>query len=158
MLLQGIGCGYGKRITFVGPTLNHNTNYFYSDSHASGCAFSIVAVCKGDNFTVMDRAGCRVGHAVIDGVESQKEVSSCITPEGSVEKRVRVVFSVLIQYSYQLNGKPSVFSDKIAEAKGVVVLVKAKRAAKASVIRVEQVLLPHFDLCSFELIPESAND
>ena len=155
MLLQSVGCGYGKRISFKGPTLNHNTNYFYSDSHATGCAFSIVAVASGDHFIVMDNAGHAVGQAIIDCVESQKEVSSHVTPDGSVEKRINVVFSVLIQYSCQPNGKLSLFSDKVVEAMGIVVMSKAKRAAKASVIRLEHVLLPHFGMCSFEPIPKS---
>lgn len=155
MLLQSVGCGYGKRISFAGPTLNHNTNYFYSDSHASGCAFSIVAVSNGDLFIVMNSAGRAVGQAIIDCVKSQKEVSSHITPEGSVEKRVNVTFSVLVQYSCQRNGKLSLFSDKVIEAVGIVVLVKAKVATKASVVRVERVGLPHFGMCLFEPIPKS---
>lgn len=50
LVLQGIGRGYGKRLTFASTSLNNNENYFWSDSHPEGYGFSIQAVVPGDSF------------------------------------------------------------------------------------------------------------
>lgn len=50
LVLQAIGRGYGKRLTFASNNLNNNGNYFWSDTNPEGYGFSIEAVSPGDKF------------------------------------------------------------------------------------------------------------
>lgn len=52
MLLQSIGMGYGKRITFKPDTLNAPENYFWSDSHPEGLGMEPRAIHPGMKFSV----------------------------------------------------------------------------------------------------------
>ena len=56
-LLQSIGCGYGKRLTFEGDSACSNDNYFWSDTHPEGCGFAIQALLPGDSFRYVGGAG-----------------------------------------------------------------------------------------------------
>ncbi|KAG7308601.1 hypothetical protein JYU34_005820 [Plutella xylostella] len=57
MLLQSVGLGYGKRITFKPDTLNAPENYFWSDSHPDGLGMEPRAVSTGMKFTVTGNGG-----------------------------------------------------------------------------------------------------
>lgn len=52
MLLQSVGMGYGKRITFKPDTLNAPENYFWSDSHTEGLGMEPRAIYPGMKFTI----------------------------------------------------------------------------------------------------------
>lgn len=52
LLLQSVGMGYGKRITFKPDTLNAPENYFWSDSHPEGIGMETRAIHPGMKFTV----------------------------------------------------------------------------------------------------------
>lgn len=91
LVLQAIGRGYGKRLTFASNDLNNNNNYFWSDSNPEGYGFSIQAVSPGDGFRIMSSSGKELGHAQVFRADApQLEESSSVSPEGVVTKRVRV--------------------------------------------------------------------
>ena len=52
MILQSVGMGYGKRITFKPDTLNAPENYFWSDSHPEGLGFETRAIHPGMKFSI----------------------------------------------------------------------------------------------------------
>ena len=83
LTLQSIGCGYGKRLTFSGESLNFNDNFFWSDSDPNGFAFSLVGVQEGDKMTIYGSDGSGVhGEAKIERVlNHQEEISSQVTIE-----------------------------------------------------------------------------
>ena len=150
-LLQTIGMGYGKRLTFEGTSLNgSNHNYFYSDSSPTGYAFSIVAVRPGDRFIVVDEYRRPVGEASVDTVEHQQEMTPGESDDGSVLKRLQVSFFCTVRYCGQPHGIMSLYADKSVCVTGIAVLEKPKGAKRASAPRIEQVQLPHFDSCVFE--------
>lgn len=152
-LLQTIGMGYGKRLTFEGSSLNgNNTNYFYSDSSPSGYAFSVVAVRPGDRYVVVDDCRRPVGEATVDGVEHQQEIAPGDTDNGGVVKHLQVSFSCTVRYGGQPHGYMSLYADKSLCLTGVAVLDKPKGARRSSAPRIEQVQLPHFDSCVFEAV------
>ncbi|XP_002734474.1 uncharacterized protein LOC100370901 [Saccoglossus kowalevskii] len=104
--LLSIGKGYGKRFTFKGPFLNHNENYFWSDSHPDGYAFSINAVAEEEEFGIYDTAGIRhIGHAIVVHVsESQKEISQTVKPDKSIEKQLRLSMRCSVKLMTQPRG------------------------------------------------------
>lgn len=57
LLLENIGRGYGKRITFESASKNEPSNYFYSDTAPEGYAFSPVAVCVHDQLDILPMQG-----------------------------------------------------------------------------------------------------
>lgn len=52
LLLQSVGMGYGKRITFKPDTLNAPENYFWSDSHPEGVGMEPRAVHPDMQFII----------------------------------------------------------------------------------------------------------
>lgn len=56
LLLQSIGRGFARRLTFEphNSSLNENNNYFWTDSRPEGFVFEIEAVSIGDKFTIYD--------------------------------------------------------------------------------------------------------
>ncbi|KAJ0176590.1 hypothetical protein K1T71_007769 [Dendrolimus kikuchii] len=57
LLLQSIGMGYGKRITFKPDCLNAPENYFWSDSHPEGIGMEPRAIHPGMKFTITGNGG-----------------------------------------------------------------------------------------------------
>lgn len=52
LLLQSIGMGYGKRITFKPDSLNNPDNYFWSDSHPEGLGMEPRAIHTDMKFSI----------------------------------------------------------------------------------------------------------
>jgi len=146
-LLQ-IGKGYGKRITFKGDSHNGNQNYLWSDSNPEGCAFSLVAIERGDRFSIYDELSRPVGMAVVGAVESHLEVCTQVSSDdGAIRKQVRVTFACEVQFGGQPHGLMSVCSESVVQASGVALLVKGKGQREAKVEAVEGVDLPFHGPC-----------
>ncbi|XP_026499707.2 uncharacterized protein LOC113403383 isoform X1 [Vanessa tameamea] len=64
LLLQSVGMGYGKRITFQPDTLNEPENYFWSDSHPEGLGMEPRAVHPDMKFTITGNGG-QIGEASV---------------------------------------------------------------------------------------------
>ncbi|KAF4519372.1 hypothetical protein B566_EDAN008680 [Ephemera danica] len=71
IMLTSIGRGYGRRLTFQPDTgqLNHNNNYFWSDSCADGFALELEVLSVGDKFTVFD--ACHVTTGTLEVIHAQ---------------------------------------------------------------------------------------
>ena len=73
--LESIGQGYGKRITFESKDILENNNFFWSDSHEAGFAFSPEILSGGDVFEVTDNLGNGVGTFSVDWVNPQQQIT-----------------------------------------------------------------------------------
>lgn len=81
LVLQSIGLGFAKRITFEGNSYNFNDNYFWSDSDPNGFAFALEAVRPGDQLSIIDGNGSLVGEVKVEAVPFlQEELSSKVRP------------------------------------------------------------------------------
>ncbi|XP_047511849.1 uncharacterized protein LOC125054161 isoform X1 [Pieris napi] len=65
LLLQSIGLGYGKRITFKPDSLNAPDNYFWSDSHPEGLGMETRALHPDMKFTITGNGGLLLGEAIV---------------------------------------------------------------------------------------------
>ncbi|KAI8436834.1 hypothetical protein MSG28_010289 [Choristoneura fumiferana] len=66
LLLQSVGMGYGKRITFKPDTLNAPENYFWSDSHPEGVGMEPRAIQPGMKFTITGNGLATTGGGSVD--------------------------------------------------------------------------------------------
>ncbi|XP_013164983.1 PREDICTED: uncharacterized protein LOC106115893 isoform X1 [Papilio xuthus] len=64
LMLQSVGMGYGKRITFKPDTLNAPENYFWSDSHPEGIGMEPRAVHPDMKFSITGNGGL-LGEAIV---------------------------------------------------------------------------------------------
>lgn len=132
LILQAIGRGYGKRLTFASSDLNNNENYFWSDSNPDGYGFSIQAVSPGDDFRIVNSSGDELGHARVFRTDTpQVEEDSSVSPEGCVTKRVRVTVTCDVAFHGE--------DDHTVIVTGTAVLVR--RGRLASVQKIEDVAL-----------------
>ncbi|KAK4312464.1 hypothetical protein Pmani_016127 [Petrolisthes manimaculis] len=131
LVLESIGRGYGKRVTFVGDSFNTNANYFWSDTHTQGYGFSIALVHQGDNFTIMDANNFTVATAQVNKVtEPQEEVEHTVNSLGCVEKKARV--GLLCKVSYFDSARQQVH---LLLVKGTAHAVKAKGSRSRAVLK-----------------------
>ncbi|KAK3881366.1 hypothetical protein Pcinc_014197 [Petrolisthes cinctipes] len=131
LVLESIGRGYGKRITFVGDTFNTNDNYFWSDTHPQGYGFSVSLVHEGDNFTIIDANNFPVATAQVNKVlEPQEEVEHTVNSLGCVEKKARV--GLICRVSYFDSARQQVH---LLLVKGIAHAVKAKGSRSKAVLK-----------------------
>ncbi|KAI8436835.1 hypothetical protein MSG28_010290 [Choristoneura fumiferana] len=95
LLLQSVGMGYGKRITFKPDTLNAPENYFWSDSHPEGVGMEPRAIQPGMKFTITGNGGllgeASVFRADMPQVEEKTEYVDVPGKRGkAVEKYIHV--------------------------------------------------------------------
>lgn len=145
LLLQSIGRGYGKRITFKGETLNSNSNYFYSDTHDDGYGFSLISVENGNMFTVSDIDSHMVGEATVIMVDSQHERNTEIASDGSIIKELDVTFTCTIDY-WQHHGMMPLYSQEQLKLSGLAVIQRNRPVTKY----IKEIELPHHGLVTFE--------
>lgn len=149
MALVGLGMGYGKRITFEGDTLNHNSNYFYSDTHPNGYGFSLVAAEPNDLFVVHDDTR-PVAEARLENVLIEKELSSEVKENGSLVKKVAITFTCTVQYFGDKHGLMPLYTSERLHLDGMAIIVRNKRACKAYTKVIKHVELQHFGNVTLE--------
>ena len=81
--LESIGKGYGKRITFESDDILENSNFFWSDSHEEGFAFSPELLSRGDVFQVVDAQRKSTGIFSIENVNEEQQITG-VTHEKDV--------------------------------------------------------------------------
>ncbi|XP_065928043.1 uncharacterized protein [Magallana gigas] len=146
-MLQSIGLGYGKRLTFSGETLNNNENYFWSDSRPEGYAFTVCAVEAGDKFVIYDEMSRVVGDVdIIEVYESQTEEKTVYEPD-YVTKIVRVRLTANIQYHIH-HGMLMDVTDHVTNLQGTAVLVRHRGSMAATLQQISDVNVPRFGKCS----------
>ena len=146
-MLQSIGIGYGKRLTFQGETHNHNENYFWSDSRPEGYAFSVCAVEVGDKFVLYDEMSRAVGDVdIIDVDEKQTELKTDYEPY-YVTKHVRVHLTVNIKY-HMHHGMIMDVTDHVINTEGTAEIVRNRSSLKATVQQIGDVHVQRLGKCS----------
>ncbi|XP_041463539.1 uncharacterized protein LOC121414429 [Lytechinus variegatus] len=146
--LLRIGQGYGKRLTFEDQYANINTNFFWSDTLPNGYAFIISAVEPGDEFVVCHQNRRPFGRAtVIATSQRQVEISSSITEDKDVVKRVIVAMQISVQYTCEPHGMMSLRADEIVDVMGVAVVKKSAKSLRAVTRCVEEVEIPGHGEC-----------
>lgn len=148
-MLQSIGMGYGKRLTFKSDTRNLNDCYFWTDNNPEGFGFSISAISKGDNFMIYDAMNQSVGELVIESVEGPQIEESMTACKGEVRKMVRVRFTcsvhrhVKFEHNLYTNG-----INDIQVAEGEAELVKTRKSKEASISCIKNVYLNDIGRCT----------
>lgn len=146
-MLQSIGLGYGKRLTFSGETLNNNENYFWSDSRPEGYAFRVCAVEAGDKFVIYDEMSRVVGDVdIIEVDENQTEEKTVYEPD-YVTKIVRVRLTANTQYHLH-HGMLMDVTDHMTNLEGTAVLVRHRGSMAATLQQISDVHVPRIGKCS----------
>ncbi|XP_070567567.1 uncharacterized protein [Ptychodera flava] len=146
--LQSVGKGYGKRLTFAGKSLNQNSNFFWSDTHDQGYAFSIHAVFENDEFGIYDSNHRHIGSAVVESVSDvQKEIAH-VTKKDYNEKTVAVTMRCNVQIRSGPHGLVSLISPETLNLDGLAVVVKANKSDKAVTKCVEDIEIPGIGRCT----------
>lgn len=146
-MLQSIGLGYGKRLTFSGETLNNNENYFWSDSRPEGYAFTVCAVEAGDKFVIYDEMSHVVGDVDIIEVEESQTEEKTVYETDYVTKIVRVRLTANIQYHIH-HGMLMDVTDHVTNLEGTAVLVRHRGSMAATLQQISDVNVPRFGKCS----------
>ncbi|XP_023946395.1 uncharacterized protein LOC112051828 isoform X1 [Bicyclus anynana] len=140
LLLQSIGMGYGKRITFKPDTLNAPENYFWSDSHPDGVGMEPRAVHPDMKFTVTGNGGllgeAMVFRADLPQVEEKTEYVDVPGKRGkAVQKYIQV--HVTCHVKLATTGGGSVDSEvHLMKVSGTALVRKEPDQAAAKLVKV----------------------
>ncbi|XP_800584.3 uncharacterized protein LOC590064 [Strongylocentrotus purpuratus] len=147
--LLRIGQGYGKRLTFEDKHANINTNFFWSDTLPNGYAFTIRAVQPGDEFVLCHHQNRRpFGHAtVVATSQHQVEISSSITKDKDIVKKVIVAMHISVRYTCEPHGMMSLRADELVDVMGVAVVRKSAKESRAITRCIEEVEIPGHGEC-----------
>ncbi|XP_003745808.2 uncharacterized protein LOC100902795 [Galendromus occidentalis] len=160
MLLESVGRGYGKRITFESETRNDPCNYFYSDSAKEGFAFSPIAVRVGDQLDVLPISGPHMDKScgrlqVVNITRYQRELEMRLGEDGrSLTKKIEVHFTAKVLSATDLLLSCKVRSWTSVDCIGVCHIVKKKTSKRAEIDHVD--LLVGSCLAGFRLVPPSS--
>ncbi|XP_039753103.1 uncharacterized protein LOC120628636 isoform X2 [Pararge aegeria] len=140
LLLQSIGMGYGKRITFKPDTLNAPENYFWSDSHPEGVGMEPRAVHPEMKFTITGNGGllgeAMVFRADLPQIEEKTEYVDVPGKRGkAVEKYIQV--DVTCHVKLATTGGGSVDSEvHLMKVSGTALVRKEPGQAAAKLVKV----------------------
>lgn len=143
LLLQSVGMGYGKRITFKPDKLNAPENYFWSDSHPEGIGMEPRAIQPGMKFTITGNGGllgeASVFRADLPQVEEKTEYVDVPGKRGkAVEKYIHV--DVTCHVKLATTGGGSVDSEvHLMKVSGVALVRKEPGQAVAKLVKVYNV-------------------
>lgn len=143
MLLQSIGLGYGKRITFKPDTLNDPENYFWSDSHPDGLGMETRAVHTGMQFEITAN-GVHLGDASVfradlPQVEKKTEYVNVMTESGKLSKAIDkyIHVDVTCHVKLAITGGGSVdFEVHLMKVSGVALVRKSPNKSVAELVKV----------------------
>ncbi|CAG9561866.1 unnamed protein product [Danaus chrysippus] len=140
LLLQSVGMGYGKRITFKPDTLNAPENYFWSDSHPEGVGMEPRAVHPDMKFYITGNGGllgeASVFRADLPQVEEKTEYVDVPGKKGkAVEKYIQV--DVTCHVKLATTGGGSVDSEvHLMKVSGTALVRKEPGESSAKLIKV----------------------
>ncbi|XP_038209951.1 uncharacterized protein LOC119830857 isoform X2 [Zerene cesonia] len=144
LLLQSIGLGYGKRITFKPDSLNAPDNYFWSDSHPEGLGMEPRAIHPNMKFTITGNGGLLLGEAIVfradlPQVEEKTEYVEVPGQRGkAVEKYIQV--NVTCHVKLATTGGGSVDSEvHLMKVSGVALVRKDPGQSVAKLVKVYNV-------------------
>ncbi|VDH98704.1 Hypothetical predicted protein [Mytilus galloprovincialis] len=148
-VLQSIGMGYGKRLTFKGDKRNLNDCYFWTDNNPEGYGFAIRVVSKGDNFVIYDSLNQSIGDVVIESVEGPQVEESMKCCKGDITKMVRVRFTCSIRYHNKLEQNLyDIANQDLQSLDGLVEITKSKKSKEAMVSCIRDVNISKVGMCT----------
>ncbi|XP_062607650.1 uncharacterized protein LOC134269466 [Saccostrea cucullata] len=147
-MLQSVGLGYGKRLTFQGNTHNNNENYFWSDSRAEGFAFSICAVETGDKFVIYDEVSRVAGDVEVLSVDDDQTEIDTVYEKGCVKKFVRVRMTANVQYHNRHQGMLMDVTDHVIDIEGTAEIVRQRSSSKATTQQITDVHVQSLGKCT----------
>lgn len=148
-VLQSIGMGYGKRLTFKGDKRNLNDCYFWTDNNPEGYGFAIRVVSKGDNFVIYDSLNQSIGDVVIESVEGPQVEESMKCCKGDVTKMVCVRFTCSIRYHNKLEQNLyDIANQDLQSLDGLVEITKSKKSKEAMVSCIRDVNISKVGMCT----------
>jgi len=135
-LLESIGQGYGKRLTFESEDILNNNNYFWSDSSPMGYAFSIHVIDVATTFLVYENEKF-IGTCLVKSVHDEQEIINSRNDNELMQhiKEVHVNFNCLFSVDTTRN-------EFLSDVAGFVRVTKGAREAKASTQLVHALLTP----------------
>ncbi|XP_032227769.2 uncharacterized protein LOC116611527 [Nematostella vectensis] len=143
VLLERVGAGYGKRLTFESEDVLHNDNFFWSDSNPdAGFAFSIQIVSQGETFRVFDGSSRYIGEAEVTTILDNQQILGSKMEESGLNKTVTVEFDCKLKYSCDISLAP-----KTMRVSGVAEAHKSRDTHRASVVQITDIELPDFGKC-----------
>lgn len=143
MLLQSLGMGYGKRITFKPDSLNSPENYFWSDSHPEGLGMEPRAINPGMKFTISGNGGllgeASVFRADLPQVEEKTKYVEVPGKRGmAVEKYVHVDVTCHVKLATTGGGSVD-YEVHLMKVSGMAVLRKEPGQSTAKLVKVYNV-------------------
>lgn len=150
LVLQSIGRGYGKRLTFHSDAVE-NDNFFWSDSNSDeGFAFSILVIFEGNEFDVLDRHGRKVAetHSITFGDE--QEIRDVLLRESEIEMFVSVELKCSLKFS-SLDHVPEHLRGRMVNltTSGDALSRKTLSSWKAETVEIKNVHIRDIGACSF---------
>ncbi|CAG5046013.1 unnamed protein product [Parnassius apollo] len=140
LMLQSIGMGYGKRITFKPDTLNAPENYFWSDSHPEGFGMEPRAVHPGMKFFITGNGGllgeASVFRADLPQIEEKTEYVDVPGQRGkAVEKYIQVDVTCHVKLATTGGGSVD-FEVHLMKVSGTALVRKEPGQSAAKLIKV----------------------
>lgn len=153
LVLERIGQGYGKRLTFESEDLINNENFFWSDSNPGlGFGFSIQVVFQGDKFSVFDSADRKVAQVAVNNLREEQEIVSSHVEDDCLVKEV-CVLDMECEFSFCNDAHvPQMLQGQNMElpVSGVAVARKQYNQPKAKLFGIKDILVPLLGTCSFQ--------
>ena len=153
LVLESIGKGYGKRLTFHSQDIE-NDNYFWSDSNREeGFAFSIQVVFEGDKFDVVDRKGRVVGETEVTAVGGEQEIDEVSVREGKTSVVVSVEMECTLKFSTQDHVPENLRGQTVdVVTSGLALTEKTKKSWKGQTVEIRNVHILDLGACLFQSI------
>ncbi|OQR69302.1 hypothetical protein BIW11_01874 [Tropilaelaps mercedesae] len=161
MLLESVGRGYGKRITFESESYNEPRNYFYSDTAPEGYAFAPIAIRVGDQLDILPISGAAHGEKscgrlqVINLTRPQHEIAMWLGDDSrTLWKSFEVHFTAKVLSATDLLLSCRVRSWTSIDCVGVCHVVRKRSSKRAEIDHVD--LKAGSCLAGFRLVPPSS--
>lgn len=148
-LLESIGMGYGKRLTFKGDNPNIQDCVFWSDSNPEGYGFSISVINKGEKYMIYDSLNQRIGDIVIESVQEPQVEEAMTCCKGDVTKMVRVQFTCSIQYHNRLDHSLyHIVNKDLQTVNGIAVVTRDRKSREAKVVCIKDIKFLNMETCT----------
>ena len=153
LVLESIGKGYGKRLTFHSQDIE-NDNFFWSDSNSEeGFAFSIQVVFEGDKFDVVDRKGRVVGETQVTAVGDEQEIEEVSVRKGKTNIVASVEMECTLKFSTQDHVPENLRGQTVdVVTSGLALTQKDKKSWKAKTVEIRNVHILDLGACLFQSI------
>jgi hypothetical protein len=143
LVLEAIGQGYGKHLTFESDNLLYNRNFFWSDSNPpNGFAISISLPILGE-FEVKKEDEMSIGNLMVHAVGDDQIIQNMRCFQDNIQIEVGIKMSCKLAL---FPNKEMGTSERILGG----IAIATKRGTKIQVDRIEQVSIAGYEECVLE--------